>query len=411
MKKKFKNTIFLLFAILIIISYLSSCDKRVESNHWIGAWNAASTDFTLFKVKYKNQTIRTIVTSTFRGSKERIKISNEFGIGALEIGEVSFAVVNLDGSINKDLSKEVTFNGNPNVTIGKGTFVWSDPIELEIKNLDKIAVSIYIPKEVKNITGGCGGAEAYFSQEGNFINAIDTHKNFKSISENRIPKVSPFFTAIEVITSKENGSIIAFGDSITTLVWPDYLAKELNSSNIKNLSVIREAIGGNRILHNSESALHGLFGPSGVSRFEKAITDHQGAKYVIVLEGVNDIMHTGPGGPAPKSEIVSKDQIIDGFEKYIELAHKHNLKIYGATIMPFKGYEVYSDELDVKRREVNEWIRSNGKFDGIVDFDKATLDPNNPLRLLPEYDSGDHLHPNDAGGEAMAEVIDLKFFK
>ncbi|WML33255.1 SGNH/GDSL hydrolase family protein [Clostridium sp. OS1-26] len=263
---------------------------------------------------------------------------------------------------------------------------------------------------MKNITGTCGGAESYYSQVGNFTNSVDTQKDFKPIGINGVPKVSPFFTSIEVMTSEKNGSIIAFGDSITTLSWPDYLAKELNDANIKNLSVIREAIGGNRILHNSESKLHGLFGPSGISRFEKAIIDHQGAKYIIVLEGVNDIMHTGPGGLAPASETVSKDEIITGLEKYIELAHKHNLKIYGATIMPFKGYEVYTDELDIKRKEINEWIRTSGKFDGVIDFDKATLDPDNPSKLLPRYDSGDHLHPSDAGGEAMAKAIDLKFF-
>lgn len=411
MKKKFKNSIFLVLIISLLMGSLSACDKRVESNHWIGAWNASTTDLTVFKLRYKNRTIRTIVTSTFNGSKEKIKISNEFGTEALNIGEVSFAVVNPDGTVNKELIKEVTFNGKSNVTIEKGSFVWSDPIELAVKALDKVAVSIYIQEEVKNATGAYVGVEAYFSQEGNFINSVNTYKDFRSISENKIPKVAPFFTSIEVITSKENGSIIAFGDSITTLSWPDYLAKQLNSSNIKNLSVIREAIGGNRILHDSESTLHGLFGASGISRFEKAITDHKGAKYVFILQGVNDIMHTGPGGPAPKSEIVSKDQIIAGFEKYIELAHRYNLKIYGATIMAFRGYEVYSDELDVKRREVNEWIRTSGKFDGIVDFDKATLDPKNPSRLLPEYDSGDHLHPNDAGGEAMAKAVDLKLFK
>lgn len=411
MKKKFKLSFFLSLIISLLLSFTTGCSKTNEPpTHWLGAWNGSATDFTFFQLNYKNQTLRTVVTSTFGGSKERIKISNEFGVEPIKIGAASFAIVNSDGTIHKDSQKALTFNGESAVTIEKGAFVWSDPFELNIKALDKMAVSIYLPDEVKNITGACGGAESYYSQVGNFTNSVDTEKDFKPIDINGVPKVSPFFTSIEVMTSEKNGSIIAFGDSITTLSWPDYLAKELNDANIKNLSVIREAIGGNRILHNSESKLHGLFGPSGISRFEKAITDHQGAKYVIVLEGVNDIMHTGPGGPAPASEIVSKDQIITGLEKYIELAHKHNLKIYGATIMPFKGYEVYTDELDIKRKEVNEWIRTSGKFDGVIDFDKATLDPDNPSKLLPRYDSGDHLHPSNYGGEAMAKAIDLKFF-
>ncbi|AKN30542.1 hydrolase GDSL [Clostridium carboxidivorans P7] len=411
MKKQIRRLIILLVSIIVVLVFLGNCSKTNRYTHWIGTWNGSASDFTLYKLRYKNQTLCTIVTSTFGGSKERIKISNEFGTGPINIGEVSSAVVNSDGSASKSLKKTLTFGGKSTVDIDKGSFVWSDPFELDIKALDKVAVSIYVTNEVKNVTGACGGVESYFSKEGNFTDSVDTRNDFKAVYKNGALKVSPFFTSMEVMTSKENGSIIAFGDSITTLSWPDYLVKRLNDANIKNLSIIREAISGNRILHDSESTLHGLCGPSGISRFEKAVTDHQGGKYVIVLEGVNDIMHTGPGGPAPASEIVSKDEIIDGLKTYIEIAHKHNLKIYGATIMPFGGYEVYSPELDVKRKEVNEWIRTSGMFDGVIDFDKATLDPNNPTKLLPQYDSGDHIHPSDVGSEAMANMVDLKLFK
>lgn len=221
----------------------------------------------------------------------------------MNIGSASFTIVNSDGIISSNSKKALTFKGKSNVTIEKGAFIWSDHFEADIKPLDKVAISIYLPNEVRNVTGTCGGAESYFSESGNFIDSVDTEKDFKPIGTKGFPKVSPFFTSIEVMTSEENGTIITFGDSITTFSWPDHLAKRLNEGNIKNLSVIREAIGGNRILHNSESALHGLFGPSGILRFEKAIIDHQGAKYIIVLEGVNDIMHTGPGGSAPAAEM------------------------------------------------------------------------------------------------------------
>lgn len=406
MKNKFKLIIFLALVIILFSSFFAVYSKK--NTHWIGAWNGSTVDFTFFKLNYKNQTLRTIVTSTFPGSKERIKISNEFGKEDLTIGAVSFAVVNSEGVVYKNSQSTVTFNGKTEVTIEKGTFIWSDPVEVPIRALDKVAVSIYLPGEVKSITGAPGGVESYFSKEGDFTDSTDTVKYFKPIGTNLVPSISPFVTSIEVKTSKDNGSIIAFGDSITTFSWPDYLAKRLKEENVNNLSVIREAIGGNRILHHSESHIQGLFGPSGISRFEKDITEHEGAKYVIVLQGVNDIMHPGPGGPAPSWEIVSKDDIIKGLEKYVELAHKHNLKIYGGTIMPFEGYKVYSKDLETKRKEVNEWIRTSGKFDGVIDFDKATADLDNPSRLLPKYDSGDHLHPNDAGGEAMAEAIDLK---
>ncbi|MCT8977069.1 SGNH/GDSL hydrolase family protein [Clostridium sp. CX1] len=408
MKKKFKLPLWGTLVIILILSLFNIYSKL--STYWIGAWNGTAVDLTFFRLGYKNQSLRTVVTSTFGGSKERIKISNEFGREPIHIGEASFALVNPQGILYKNSQRELTFNGKSTITIEKGAFVWSDPVEVPIKTLDRVAVTIYFPDEVKNVTGAWGGGESYFSQKGNFTKSMDTKRDFKPVSTNGIPKIAPFLTSIEVRTSRENRSIVAFGDSITTLSWPDYLVKKLKNRNVENLSVVREAIGGNRILHDTENQLQGVFGPSGISRFEKAITDHKGVKYVIVLQGVNDIMHPAPGGPAPASEIVSKDEIVSALEKYTELAHKYNLKIYGGTIMPFEGYEVYTDDLDVKRREVNEWIRTSGKFDGIIDFDKAMADPNNPSRLLPKYDSGDHLHPSDAGGEAMAEAIDLKLF-
>lgn len=218
-------------------------------------------------------------------------------------------------------------------------------------------------------------------------------------------------TSIEVSASEESGSILIFGDSISTFSWPEYLAIKLVENDISNLSVIREAIVGNRILYDTVDNLHELFGFSGISRFEEAITCHAGVKYVIVLEGTNDIMSTGPGGTSPASEIVDAQQVIEGLQYYIDLAHAHNLKIYGATIMPFRGYISYTEEEEAVRQEVNEWIRNTAQYDAVFDFDEATRDPNNISQLLPLYDSGDHLHPSDAGSKAIADTIDVNLFK
>ncbi|MBU3093592.1 SGNH/GDSL hydrolase family protein [Clostridium sp. CF011] len=415
MKKQFRKIITLSLVICLALSFFVAFNSTKEVTRWLGAWNASATNFTSMKsfglFNYNNQTIRTIVTSSFGGSKERIKFSNEYGTESLDIGAASVALANSDGTLKKDSKKTLTFNGNPSVTIVKGTFVWSDPIEIDVKALDKVAVSTYLPKEVKDVTGGCGGVQPYYSQVGNFTDSVDTAKDFKPAITSGFPNISPFLTSIEVITSEKNGSIIAFGDSITTFSWTEYLTKQLNDGNIKNLSVIREAIAGNRILHDTVSSMMGVFGASGVSRFEKSITDHEGAKYVVVLEGLNDIMSTGPGGTSPAAEFVSKDQIISGLQQYIELAHKHNLKIYGATIMPFEGYVTYTAEEESRRQAVNDWIRNSRKFDAVIEFDKATLDPSNPTKLLPQYDSGDHIHPSDAGSKAMAKAVDLKLFK
>ena len=163
---------------------------------WVGAWNASATNFTKIKsfglFNYSNQTIRTIVTSSFGGSKERIKFSNEYGTELLEIGAASLTLANSDGTLKNDSKKSLTFNGNSSVTIDKGTFVWSDPIEMDLKALDKVAVSIYLPQEVKELTGGCGGVQTYYSQAGNYTNSSDTTKDFKSVVIDGFPNVSLF---------------------------------------------------------------------------------------------------------------------------------------------------------------------------------------------------------------------------
>ncbi len=415
MKRKLSKFIYSALVFCLILCSCISYSSTKELNHWISVWNVSTTNFTRLKsfglFNYNNQTIRTIVTSSFSGTKERIKFSNEYGTEPLSIGAVSVSLVNFDGTLKNETNKSLTFNGKKAVTVKKGAFVWSDPVEINIKALDKIAVSTYFPKGIKEVTGGCGGVETYLSQKGNHIKSSNTRKDFKLIVMSGFPNICPFLSSIEVSTSQSNSSILTFGDSITTLSWPEYFVKELKDNNINNLSVFREAIAGNRILHDTVSGMMGIFGVSGASRFEKAITNHEGVEYIIVLEGINDIMSTGPGGTSPASEFTSEDQIIEGLQRYIDIAHKHKLKIYGATIMPFKGYTTYTDEEESRRQAVNNWIRNSGRFDAVIDFEKATSDSEDPAKLKSQYDSGDHIHPNDAGGEAIAKSIDLKLFK
>lgn len=208
--------------------------------------------------------------------------------------------------------------------------------------------------------------------------------------------------------------VVCFGDSITWLGWPKEFYKRLRNSGVNNLSVVKAAIPGNRILHDSAKKYFGflgLYGPSGVSRFEKAISKHKNVKYVIVLHGINDLIHPGPNGVSPASEIVTAEQIIGGLQTYIDIAHKNNIKIYGGTIMPIEGYKSYAPDIEEKRQLVNSWIRSGEKFDGVIDFEKAIEDPDNPRRLRKECDHGDHLHPNKVGTQVLANAIDLNLFK
>jgi lysophospholipase L1-like esterase len=176
------------------------------------------------------------------------------------------------------------------------------------------------------------------------------------------------------------------------------------------LSVVDAGIGGNRILHDAQSNIR--FGVNAIARFDRDVLEQPGVKYVIVMEGINDLGHAGSS--APIAEQVSADDLIAAMQQLIVRAHEHGVKIYGATLTPFEGTVFpgyFSDEKEVKRKALNEWIRTSKAFDGVIDFDKAVRDPAHPDRMLAAYDSGDHLHPGDAGYKAMGDSIDLALFK
>jgi lysophospholipase L1-like esterase len=212
-----------------------------------------------------------------------------------------------------------------------------------------------------------------------------------------------FLTGVEVTNPRVTGTIVAIGNSITDGVgaapdsnrrWPDVLARRLLTSSEPVKAVVNAGISGNRVLSFGA-------GPSLVSRFDRDVLMQPGVTHVIVLEGINDISRDS-------IDVVSADDIIDGYRQIIERAHERGVVIYGATIT---ALERASPARQAKRQAVNAWIRTSGKFDGVIDFDSTTRDPSRPSRLLPLYDSGDGLHPSDAGYKAMGESIDLALFR
>jgi lysophospholipase L1-like esterase len=214
--------------------------------------------------------------------------------------------------------------------------------------------------------------------------------------------------------------LVAFGDSITDGArstmdanhrWPDVLASRLLARRGgRPIGVVDAGIGGNRILHDASGNIR--FGVNALARFDRDVLAQPGVRYVIVLEGINDLGHAGTS--APVAETVSADDIIAGLKQLIARAHEKGIKIYGGTLTPFEGTVFpgyYTPEKEAKRQAINSWIRTGKAFDGVVDFDKAVRDPNHPGRMLPAYDGGDHLHPGDAGYKAMGEAVDVAIFK
>jgi lysophospholipase L1-like esterase len=225
-----------------------------------------------------------------------------------------------------------------------------------------------------------------------------------------------FFTGVEVLAPAASAAVVTFGDSITDGAlsavdanhrWPDTLAARLVPLGV---GVLNAGIGGNRILNDPASALR--FGVSALARFDRDVAAQPGVKWVILMEGINDLGHASPD--SLPTEFVSADDIIAGMKQIIERAHACGLRIFGATLTPFEGTRsasYFTPEKEAARKKVNEWIRAGGAFDGVIDFDKAVRDPAHPDRILATYDSGDHLHPGDDGYRAMGEAVDLKLFR
>ena len=379
-----------------------------SGQHWVGTWGASPSDGA---TAFSNQTIRLIVHTSVGGNSVRVRLSNLFGPQSLVVGSVHVAQSSAGASITPGSDRPVTFSGASSVTIPAGALVLSDPVDLDVPPLSNLAVSIYVP-------GNTGPAtEHNLGMQMNYISTPGDHTGAADLPVSATAQSWFFLSGVEVKTTTPPRAIVTFGDSITdgycstvgaNRRWPNVLAERvLADRSLRNLAVIDQGISGNRILHNG---LIPVFGPDALARFDRDVLVQSGVKYVIVLEGINDFGHAAPGTP----EAVNADDIIAGYLQLIARAHERGLKIFGGTLTPYKGTifaGYYNDVGEANREAVNHWIRTSGAFDAVIDFEAAVQDPANPLQVLPAYDCGDHLHPNDAGYKAMADSIDLSLFR
>jgi len=349
------------------------------------------------------------------GSRARVVLTNAFGTAALTVGAASLSLRqkeprDKDASIAAGSSHPVTFAGNPSVVIPAGAIMLSDPVSVAVPAMGDLVIDLFFPTEMLAATSPMtvhGGANQtnYISKPGNFAGSADFP----------VGTTTPswwFLSRVEVAAPTAVTAIIAFGDSITDGTrstpntnhrWPDLLIQRLAAAKGGNVrAILNEAIAGNRLLSESTIA----FGVNALARFDRDVLDQPGATHMIVLEGINDIGMGRAGGAAP-----SASELIAAQQQLIERAHARGLKIIGATLTPFEGAAYFTADGETKRQAINAWMRSGKAFDGIIDFDAATRDPQNPTKFNPQYDSGDHLHPNNAGYEAMAAAIDLKLFQ
>jgi lysophospholipase L1-like esterase len=404
-------------AILVVLS-CASLGIAAGADHWVVTWAASPApqlkqeEMRAAKLEFANQTLREIVHTSIGSSTVRVRLSNAYGKQAVEIGAAQIALRAEGPAIVPGSSRALTFSGRPGVLIPPDALVLSDPVKLDVPAGSELAISIYLPKEAM------GAGIHYAAQQTSYIGS-GNQTQAASLSNLSAITSWVFLTGVDVLAPETSGAVVAFGDSITDGArstvdanhrWPDTLAARLRARGGNRIAVVDMGIGGNRILN--DAATNVRFGVNALARFDRDVLAQPGVRYVIVLEGINDLGHAGSSAPA--SQTVSAEDIIAGLRQMIERAHERGLKIFGGTLTPFEGTPFagyFTPEKEVQRKKVNEWIRASHAFDGVVDFEKAVRDPQHPDRMLPAYDGGDHLHPGDAGYKAMGEAVDLKLFR
>ena len=357
-------------------------------------------------VRLKDQTVRMIIRTSVAGHALRVQLSNAQGMAPVTIGAAHIALSGEGARIVPNSDWALTFGGRASFSIPPGAVIVSDPIDIKVGPLSRMTVSLYVPNETSRLTVHSLGLHTTYVAPGNQTNLI----SLKNASTN----LSYFWlSGIEVWASCEAASLVAFGDSITDgyatspdidHAWPALLSESLSSRKRERpIGVVNVGISGNRVLHEG-------VGTSALARFDRDVLARPGVRWVLFLEGINDISFPAiPGAPA--EERISSADLIAGYREFIEKAHLYGIKVIGGTLLPWEGVWTFSQSAEAIRQDVNRWIRSSGSFDRVVDFDAVTRDPQNPTRLRPAFDSGDHVHPNDAGNQAMAAAITSAFFE
>jgi lysophospholipase L1-like esterase len=391
-------------------SHRATTAQKGGDTVWAAAWAASPEPARAPFVTLTNQTVREIARVTLGGLYVRIQLSNEFGDKPLTIGAAHVALSTGAGAPTQPGTDRVaTFGGQPGITIPPGARVLSDPISLKVAAFNDIAVSVYYPQATGAVTAHNFSNQTAYMADGDVTAAPDMSGATTMTNE-------VILTGVQVSAPAKTQVVVALGDSLTggfgsTLdtdhSWPDYLAQRLaDRRNSSPIGVVNAAIGGNRLLHD-------VIGPNALSRFDRDVLSQPSVGYLIVLLGINDFGL--PGGRNLPAEEVSYQDVIAGYQQLIERAHSYGIRVFIATLPPFgpipgrPGY--YSEASEAKRVAINQWIRGGKGFEGVIDFETALHDPKAANRILPAYDSGDHLDPNDAGYKAMADVIEMRLFE
>ena len=400
--------------VLALATLLLALPAPGLAQHWVGSW-AASQQIpepanALRPEQLTDVTLRQLMRLTLGGARLRVRLANTFGTAPLRIDSVWVArTPGGDGARTLPGGAALTFAGRREVVIPAGAEVTSDPVALALPPLATVAVTMHVPAPPAQQTSHPGSRATSWMLHGNHVGDLDL-PGAEGVEHWYL------LSGIDVEAAPGAGAIVTLGDSITdgrgvthsgNNRWPDVLADRLQADRrTRNLAVLNQGVGGGRVLNDGA-------GPNALARFERDVLAMPGVRYVLILEGVNDLgtfASAAPQPPEAHAELVHR--LIAAYAEMIRRAHERGLVAIGGTIIPFGGFALYhpgpAEEAD--RQAVNAWIRAPGHFDAVVDFDALLRDPAHPERMRPELDSGDHIHPSLAGYRAMGEAVPLALF-
>jgi len=374
---------------------------------WCATWGAAPAGPppSASLQSYTSQTLRLVVRTSIGGNRVRIRLSNEMGGTPLRIGAASIALRASGAALLQSSLRELSFGGQSAITIPAGAPALSDPVELTIPAQSDLAISLYLPGASQATTlHDMALTSSYLSPAGDYTSTI-------AMPVSRTITSWPFLTEVDVDGAVP--ALVAVGDSLTDGArstgnlnrrWPDYLARRLQASLGAGgrIGVVNRGISANLLLSDYATAL--VAGKDVLERFDRDVLATAGVRYLALLIGINDICYSPGSNPIPAADLIA------GYRQVIARAHAREIAVIGATLPPLEGFVYYTPAREAVRLAVNNWIRASGEFDAVADIELALRDPQNPTRILPGYDSGDHLHPNDAGYQAMANAFPLAPF-
>jgi lysophospholipase L1-like esterase len=395
--------LYILFCSFSLFGYAKSDSTKV----WVGSWSTAPQLVEPGNMPpepgLSNNTLRQVIRVSLGGDSLRVKFSNRFSTSPTTMRAVQIAVSTGGSAIKASTIKELKFNGKPEVTMNPGAAITSDPFSFDLEPRMDIAITIYFGQTSSDLTGHPGSRTTSYLLTGNKTSVID-FTGFVQTDHWYI------INGIDVKAPESAAAVAILGNSITDgrgsginrqNRWPDILAERLlKNPGTRQVAVLNLGIGGNCVLQN-------CLGPSALDRFERDILKQQSVRWLIILEGINDIGQTRDGDAASQ---VAND-LIAAYKNMIHDTHAKGILVYGATLSPFGKSFYYTDYREAARNTVNEWIRSSGRFDAVIDFDKTLRNPEDTLTILPAAHSGDFLHPNESGYKMMGEAIDLKLFE